>query len=137
MRPKPRSQKKNQHRRMTNQEFRGTAWAMPSAAIAKTTYQTVLRPLLDRDPEDWSLVSGFFHRKPVLVFLWTLTVPPRLVATALRTIRSAGGVEVDEEAKTTLVTQLLARRRGLQAKEPFETLVAHHPKGKPIWDLED
>ena len=33
---------------------------------------------------------------------------------------------------------LLLARVGLQAKEgPFDTLTAHHPKGKPVWDLED
>jgi hypothetical protein len=110
---------------------------MPSAAAAKTTYHTLLPQLLDRSPEDWSLVSGFFHRKPVLVFMWTLAVAPRLVATIQRTILAAGGTELDEEPKTTLLSQLLARRIGLQAKEPFETMTAHHPKGKPVWDLED
>ena len=96
-----------------------------------------LTQLLDRSPEDWSLVSGFFQRNPVLVFLWTLAVAPRLVATVQRTIRTAGGVELDEEAKTLLLSQILARRLGLQAKEPFDTLTAHHPKGKPVWDLDD
>jgi len=64
-------------------------------------------------------------------------VPPRLVATVQRTIRTAGGEELDEETKTTLVTRMRARRRGLEAKERFETLIAHHPKGKPWWDLND
>lgn len=117
--------------------FQGNAWTMPSAAVSKATYEALLKPLLDRSPEDWSLVSGFFQSKPILVFVWTLMLPPRLVATLQRTILTAGGVELDEEAKTTLVTQLLARRRGLQAKEPFDTLIAHHTKGKPFWDLED
>jgi hypothetical protein len=122
---------------VSSRQFRGNAWAMPSAAVAKTTYHTLLPQLLDRSPEDWSLVSGFFQHKPVLVFLWTLAVAPRLVATVQRTIRSAGGEELDEEPKTTLLSQLLARRLGLQAKEPFDTLTARHPKGKPVWDLED
>ena len=137
MREKKRSKKQNPRRMRTLQEFRGNAWLMPSAAAAKTTYQTLLPPLLDRSSEDWSLVSGLFQGKPVLVFVWTLMVPPRLVATALRAIRTAGGVELDEEVKRALVTKLLARRKGLQAKEPFKTLVAHHPKAKPFWDLED
>jgi hypothetical protein len=111
---------------------------MPSAAAAKTTYHTLLNPLLNRPPEDWSLVSGFFQCQPVLVFVWTLKVAPRLVATVHRTILNAGGQGLAEEATRTLVTQLLARRRGLQAKEgPFDTLTAHHPKSKPVWDLED
>ncbi len=49
----------------------------------------------------------------------------------------AGGQEMEEEAKATLLSQLLGRRLGLQAKEPFDTLTAHHPKGKPVWDLDD
>ena len=118
-------------------QFQGNAWAMPSAAVAKITYHSLSPQLLDRSPEDWSLVSGFFQRNPVLVFLWTLAVAPRLVATVQRTIRTAGGVELDEEAKTLLLSQILARRLGLQAKEPFDTLTAHHPKGKPVWDLDD
>src|SRR2546427_11661945 len=56
----------------------------------------------------------------------------------LREFLPAGGQELAEEAKSTLVTQLIARRRGLQAKDgPCDTLTAHHPKGKPVWDLED
>jgi len=117
--------------------FCGNAWTMSSAAAAKTTYDTLLKRLLDRDPETWSLVSGFFDRKPVLVFLWTLTLSPRLVATVQRTILTAGGEELAEEAKTMLLAQVLARRAGLEAKEPFDTLVVHHPQGKPFWDLDD
>lgn len=60
-----------------------------------------------------------------------------MVATVERTAATAGGAELEEPAKGTLLTQLLARRQGLQAKEPFETLVAYHPKGKPFWHLED
>lgn len=50
---------------------------------------------------------------------------------------SVGGQELEENAKETLLTQLLTRRVGLQAKEPFDTLTAHHPKGKAVWDLND
>jgi hypothetical protein len=131
-----RKQKKRSRKR-TSQTFQGSAWVMPSAAVAKATYHTVLNRLLPRNPENWSLVSGFFQRKPVIAFLWTLELPPRLVATVQRTILTAGGEKLDEETTTMLVTQVFARRRALQAKEPFETLVAHHPKGKPFWDLED
>ena len=138
MREKKRSKTKTGHRPSTSKEFRGSAWAMPSAAVAKTTYHTLLPQLLDRSPEDWSLVSGFFQRQPVLVFLWTLAVAPWLVATIHRTILAAGGQELAAEAKEPLLTQILARRVGLQAKDgPFDTLTAHHPKGKLVWDLED
>jgi hypothetical protein len=111
---------------------------MSSAAVAKSTYQTILPQLLDRSPEDRSLVSGFVQHHPVLVFLWTLRVAPRLVATIHRIILAAGGQELAAEAKDPLLTQILARRIGLQAKEgPFDTLTAHHPKGKLVWDLDD
>ena len=137
MRKKKRRQKQDRRRKKTTPLFRGNAWTMPSAAVAKTTYNAVLDLLLPHKPEDWTLVSGLFDSKPVLVFVWILAVPPRLVATAQRAIRAAGGVELDTEARTTLIPQILARRRGLQAKERFETLVAHHPTGKPWWDLDD
>jgi len=138
MRKKRRSTTKTAHRPSTSKQFRGNAWVLPSAAAAKTTYQTLLPQLLDRSPEDWSLVSGFFQRQPVLVFLWTLTVAPRLAATVCRTILTAGGQELAAEAKEPLLAQILARRVGLQAKEgPFDTLTAHHPKGKLVWDLDD
>src|SRR5262245_52604477 len=137
MRKQRRSTTKTAHRPRTSKQFRGNAWVLPSAAVAKTTYQTLLPQLLDRPPQDWSLVSGFFQHRPVLVFVWTLEVAPRLVATVHRTILTAGGQELAAEAKDTLVAQMLARRVGLQAKEgPFDTLTAHHPKGKPVWDLE-
>ena len=137
MRKKQRSTKKNRRCTRTLQEFRGSAWAMPSAAAAKASYETALKRLLSRDPETWSLVSALFENKPVVVFVWAPTLLPSLVATVLRTIRAAGGVALDEEAEATLITQVLARRQGLRAKKPFETLIAHHPTGKPFWDLED
>lgn len=118
-------------------QFHGNTWVMPSPAAAKAVYHTLLNRLLDRDPEDWSLVSGFFAGKPFLVFLWELTFDRQMVATVERTAAIAGGAEMEEPAKGTLLTQLLARRHGLQAKEPLETLVSHHPQGKPFWDLED
>jgi hypothetical protein len=110
---------------------------MPSPAAAKAVYEPLLKRLLECNPEDWSLVSGFFHQKPMLAFLWEPSLDAELVASAARLVTLAGGEELAEEAQQTLLTQILARRAGLHAKEPFETLVAHHPKGKPIWDLED
>jgi len=60
-----------------------------------------------------------------------------MAAEVARLATLAGGQKMAEEAKTTLLSQLLTRRLGLQAKEPFDTLTAHHPKGKPVWDLND
>jgi len=117
--------------------FHGNAWAMPSAAAAKAVYATLTKRLLDRDPEDWSLISGFFGGKAFIAFLWEPSFDREMVATVERTVTLADGAELAEPTQGPLLAQLLARRRGLQDKEPFETLVAHHPKGKAFWDLED
>jgi hypothetical protein len=75
---------------------------------------------------------------PVLAFLWGPTRTAALADTVAQAVNATGGQELEAEAKQTLLTQLLARRGGLHAKEgPFDTLTAHHPKGKPVWDLED
>ena len=110
---------------------------MPSVQAAREVYQKLIARFLDTNPAEWSLVSGFFQQTPVLAFLWD---PARNAATAhsvAQAATGAGGVELEEDAKATLLSQLLARRLGLQAKEPFDTLTAHHPKGKPVWDLND
>jgi hypothetical protein len=130
--------KQKSHRRAGPQLFEGNAWRMPSAAAAKTVYHTLLSQFLDQNPAEWSLVSCFFLHHPVLAFLWDPTRTVALADTVAQAAQAAGGQELDAEAKQTLLTQLLARRVGLQAKEgPFDTLTAHHPKGKPVWDLED
>jgi len=111
---------------------------MPSAGAAKTVYKTLLNQFLDQNPSEWSLVSGFFQHQPVLAFLWDPARTAPLADMVAQAATAAGGQELAAEAKDTLLTQLLARRVGLQAKEgPFDTLTAHHPKGKPVWDLED
>ncbi len=127
------------HRRQAGlQMFEGNVWCMPSAAAAKTVHQTLLNQFLDKNPADWSLVSGFFQQQPVLAFLWDPTRNADMAKVVAQTATDAGGQELEENAKETLLTQLLARRVGLQAKEgPFDTLTAHHPKGKPVWDLKD
>ena len=130
--------KKKSHRRAGLQVFEGNVWVMPSAAAAKTVYHTLLNQFLEQNPSDWSLVSGFFQHQPGLAFLWD---PARTAAMAKRVAQAAlgaGGQEMEAKAKEILLTQLLTRRVGLQAKEgPFDTLTAHHPKAKPFWDLED
>ncbi len=110
---------------------------MPSAAAAKAVYQALLNQFLDKNPANWSLVSGFFQHQPVLAFLWDPLRAADMVTRVAQVAGGAGGQELEAEAKETLLAQLLARRVGLQAKEPFDTLTAHHPKGKPVWDLED
>ena len=130
--------KKNPHRRAGLQLFEGNVWVMPSAAAAKTVYHALLNQFLEQYPTEWSLVSGFFQHHPVLAFLWDPTRNAALAKAVERAALHAGGQELEERAKETLLTQLLTRRVGLQAKEgPFDTLTAHHPKGKPVWDLED
>jgi len=111
--------------------------AYAPAAVAKTVYQTLLNQFLDTKPAEWSLVSGFFQHQPVLAFLWDPTRNAAMAKAVTQAATGAGGQELAAEAKETLLTQLLTRRVGLQAKEPFDTLTAHHPKGKPVWDPED
>ncbi len=129
--------KKKHHRRAGLQMFEGNVWVMPSAAAAKTVYQTLLNRFLDKNPAEWSLVSGFFQQQPVLAFLWDPTCNAAMAKAVTQAAIGAGGQEMEAEAKEILLTQLLTRRVGLQAKEPFDTLTAHHPKGKPVWDLND
>ncbi len=129
--------KKKPHRRAGLQMFEGNVWVMPSAAAAKTVYQGLLNQFLDKNPADWSLVSGFFQQQPVLAFLWDPTRTAAMAKVVAQAATGAGGQELEAKAKETLLSQLLTRRVGLQAKEPFDTLTAHHPKGKPVWDLED
>ena len=128
---------KKHARQVRPRTLQGNTWQMPSAAAAKATYETLLKRLLTRTSEDWSLVSGFFQRRPMLAFLWEPRLDAELVASVARLIVVAGGQELEDEAKATLLAQLRFRRRGLKAKEDFETLVIHHPKAKPFWDLED
>lgn len=128
---------KKKRRTARTHQFHGNAWLMPSAAAAKATYDTLLKRLLARNPEDWSLVSGFFHHQPVLAFLWEPHLDAELVASVAQVATIAGGEELEENAKQILTRQLSFRRRGLKAKENFETLIAHHPTGKPFWDLKD
>ncbi len=126
---------KRHRRRAGLQMFDGNVWVMPSAAAAKTVYQGLLKQFLDKNPADWSLVSGFFQQQPVVAFLWDPTRNAAMAETVAQAATGAGGQELEEDAKATLLTQLLTRRVGLQAKEPFDTLTAHHPKGKAVWDL--
>jgi hypothetical protein len=129
--------KRRTHRDKPPLLFEGNVWVMPSAAAAKTVYRSLVNQFLDKNPAEWSLVSGFFSQQPMLAFLWDPARDADMAETVAQAATGAGGVELEEDAKATLLSQLLARRLGLQAKEPFATLTAHHPQGKPIWDLED
>jgi hypothetical protein len=110
---------------------------MPSIQIAREVYHKLLSQFLDTNPTDWSLVAGFFQSRPMLTFLWDPTRTAEMAAEVTQLATLAGGQEMEVEAKATLLSQLFARRLGLQAKEPFDTMTAHHPKGKPVWDLDD
>lgn len=117
--------------------FEGNVWVMPSLPAAREVYQTLMVRFLDKTPAEWSLISAVFQKQPVLAFLWDPTHDAPMAAEVARLALHAGGQDMADEAKAELLTQLLARRVGLHAKEPFVTLTAHHPKGKPIWDLND
>jgi hypothetical protein len=117
--------------------FEGNVWVMPSIQVAREVYQKLLARFLDTNPTEWSLVAGFFQRQPMLAFLWEPTRSAPMATEVAQLATLAGGQEMEAEAKTTLLSQLLGRRLGLQAKEPFDTLTAHYPKGKPVWDLDD
>lgn len=126
------------HRRRGRlQTFEGNMWVMPSIQVAREVYKKLLAPFLDKNSAEWTLASGFFEKHPVLAFLWDPTCNAPMAAEVARLATLAGGQDMAEEAKAMFLSQLLARRLGLQAKEPFDTLTAHHPKGKPLWDLTD
>jgi hypothetical protein len=129
--------KRRTHRDKAPLLFEGNVWVMPSAAAAKTVYGSLVNQFLEKTPAEWSLVSGFFQHQPILAFLWDPARDADMAETVAQAVTGAGGVELAEDAKAALLSQLLARRLGLQAKEPFTSLTAHHPKGKPMWDLED
>lgn len=129
---------RRKHRRGRLQAFEGNVWVMPSIQAARDVYRKLLAPFLETKPAEWSLVSGFFQQQPVLAFLWDPSRNAAMAKAVAQAASDAGGRELEAEAKETLLTQLLTRRLGLQAKEgPFDTLTAHHPKGKPVWDLKD
>ena len=110
---------------------------MPSIQAAREVYQQLLARFLETNPTEWSLVAGFFQAQPVLAFLWEPTRNTPMATEVARLATLASGQDMAAEAKAMFLSQLLARRLGLQAKEPFDTLTAHHPKGKPMWDLND
>src|SRR5216684_3782432 len=129
--------RKKHPRRPSPQMFEGNVWVMPSIQVAREVYKKLLARFLDTNPTEWSLVAGFFQRQPMLAFLWEPTRNAPMATEVAQLATLAGGQDMEAEAKATLLSQLLTRRLGLQAKEPFDTLTAHHPKGKPVWDLED
>src|SRR5712691_11770457 len=93
--------------------FEENVWRMPSAAAAKTVYQTLLKQFLDTKPAEWSLVSGFFQQQPVLAFLWDPIRNAAMAKAVEQAATDAGGQEMAEDAKTALLSQLLARRLGV------------------------
>lgn len=54
--------KKRAHRDKSPLLFEGNVWVMPSAAAATQVYQALLQQFLDKNPDEWSLVSGFFQQ---------------------------------------------------------------------------
>src|SRR5262245_45000639 len=109
------TKQKRRRRRAGLQLFEGQVWHMPSAVVAKSVYQGLLKQFLDKNPAEWSLVSGFFQQQPILAFLWDPARNAEMAKSVALAARDAGGQELEEDAKAALLSQLLARRLGLQA----------------------
>ena len=118
-------------------DLEGNAWAFPSITDARAVYLTVIkRPGFISTGHDLSLDTGFFDRRPVLVFLWGPTVDPESVTSVERLATLAGGNELADERKKQLLRQARLRWRALRSKRPLGgTLQRYHPHGKVWTDL--
>lgn len=115
----------------------GNAWILPSAEASLAVYETTLEKLFPDHPEDWSLVRGFCQGKPMLALLWEPTTDLEVVRRVEKLTLLAGGLELQREAKETLLSQIRARRENLKARESFHTLITHHPQGTVWWDFKN
>lgn len=115
----------------------GNAWILPSEEASLAVYETTLEKLLPDHPEDWSLVRGFCQGKPMLALLWEPTTNLEAAERVGELVLLAGGLELQGEAKETLLSQIRARREGLKARESFDALIMHHSQGTVWWDFED
>ena len=129
----------NKKRPIKASELQGNAWAFASINDARAAYQTALaKPGFVSDTHDSSLDTGFFAKRPVLIFLWGPSMDPELVASVQRLAVLAGGNELEKELKQEVLRQARLRWRALRSRRPRGgAITKHHPQGKVWTDLRD
>jgi hypothetical protein len=120
-------------------DLQGNVWVFASINDARSVYQTALaKPGFISDTHDSSLDTGFFAKRPVLVFLWGSNMDPELVAGVGRLAMLAGGNELEEELKQELLRQARLRWQAMRSRRPRGgTITKHHPQGRVWTDLRD
>jgi hypothetical protein len=79
-------------------DLEGNAWTIATIDAPRTVYQTMLKkPGFMVGKSDCSLGTGFFNRRPVLVFLWGETVDPEHIRSVAMLATLAGGTELATE----------------------------------------
>ncbi len=120
-------------------DLAGNAWTFATIDAARAVYQKMLaKPGFMVGKSDCSLCTGFFDKRPVLVFLWGETVDPAHVQSVELLAILAGGNELEGELKREALRQIRLRWRGMRPKGPKGgTVIKHHPYGRVWTDLRD
>ena len=129
-------------RRINGSELQGNAWVFACIANAQAACRRMLaKSEVISDQQDSSLATGFFGKRPVLVFLWGPSMKPELVASLERLATLGGGNELEESLKQELLRQARQRQdrrrwRGLRSRRPRgAVMTAHHPQASMWMDL--
>ena len=132
----------SKQRGINGSELQGNAWVFAFIGNAQAAYRRMLAKLgFISDQHDSSLATGFFAKRPVLVFLWGPSMEPELVASLERLAILGGGNELEENLKQELLRQARLRQdrqrwRGLRSRRPRGGMMtAHHPQGSIWMDL--
>src|SRR5262245_11486789 len=105
------------NRRIHGSGLQGNAWMFAHIANAQAAYRRVLAKSEGiSDQHNSSLATGFFAKRPVLVFLWGASMDPELVASIERLAILGGGNELEEELKQELLRQARLRWRGPRSR---------------------
>jgi hypothetical protein len=109
----------SKNRRIDESELQGNAWVFAYIGNAQAAYRRVLaKSGVISDQHDSSLATGFFAKRPVLVFLWGPTMDPEFVASIERLATLGGGNELEENLKQELLRQARLRWRGPRNRRP-------------------
>jgi hypothetical protein len=119
----------SKERRIHGSELQGNAWVFDCIGNAQAAYRRVLaKSEVISDQQDSSLATGFFGKRPVLVFLWRPGMDPEFVASIERLAILGGGNELEENLKEELLRQARLRWRGPRSRRPRgEMMTMHHP----------
>ena len=79
-------------RRIKGSELQGNAWVFACMGNAQAAYRRVLaKSEVISDQQDSSLATGFFGKRPVVVFLWRPSMDPEFVTSIERLAILGGG----------------------------------------------